>query len=92
MSDARDQQWGDFAARVAETLDRDLTDVTEDARIIEDLGADSLAVLEIVVAVADDYGVEDYYEDMVNQRWTGVTVGELFRQHKAKLARASQGS
>ncbi|HZN18970.1 MAG TPA: phosphopantetheine-binding protein [Micromonosporaceae bacterium] len=40
---------------IAEVLDVDVTEVTDDARFVEDLGGDSLLALEIVVALEQRY-------------------------------------
>lgn len=45
-------------ALVAETLDVDVEEVTDDARFVEDLEADSLLALEIVVKLENTYGVK----------------------------------
>lgn len=58
---------------VAEQLDRKLEEITDEARFIEDLGADSLAVVEIVLAFEQEFGVD--IPDEVAQEI--VTVGDV---------------
>ena len=43
---------------VAEHLDVDAEKVTEEASFIDDLGADSLDIVELVMAFEEEFGVE----------------------------------
>jgi acyl carrier protein len=43
---------------VAEVLDVDVTEVTDDARFVDDLGVDSLMALEVMVVLERRYHVE----------------------------------
>jgi acyl carrier protein len=43
---------------VAEQLERDVTEVTNTASLIDDLGADSLDVVELVMKMEEEFGVE----------------------------------
>lgn len=43
---------------VADKLDADPTDVSEDSRFMEDLGADSLDVVELIMGLEDEFGIE----------------------------------
>ncbi|MCD6267346.1 MAG: acyl carrier protein [Thermotoga sp. 4484_232] len=49
---------------VAEKLGIDLDDVKEDANIIEDLGADSLDLVDIVMYVEDTFGIRVEDEEL----------------------------
>ena len=42
---------------IANQLRADPADITEDTNVMEDLGADSLDVMEILVAIEDNFGV-----------------------------------
>lgn len=44
----------------------DVEDVKDDALIVDDLGADSIAVMEIVMELEGEYGVEVPTEDILN--------------------------
>ena len=48
---------------VAEQLGVDVEEVTEDASFIDDLGADSLDTVELVMALEEAFGVEIPDED-----------------------------
>ncbi len=43
---------------VAEQLGRDVNEVTDGASFIDDLGADSLDIVELVMAMEDEFGIE----------------------------------
>lgn len=43
---------------LAEQLDVDEDSITKDSLIVEDLGADSLDAIDIVMSVEDEFGIE----------------------------------
>ena len=49
---------GRIQSIVADQLGVELADVTKDASILDDLGADSLDVVELVMAFEEEFGVE----------------------------------
>ena len=48
---------------VVEQLDCDASEVKEDSKFIEDLGADSLDVVELVMALEEEFDIEIPDED-----------------------------
>jgi acyl carrier protein len=60
---------------IEKKLHVDETLIREDARIIDDLGADSLAVIELVMAIEEEFGIHvpDQDAEML------VTVGDVVR-------------
>ena len=55
-------------AMLAEALNLPLEKVTPDAKIVEDLGADSLDLVELLSQLEDDYGItipDDEVESLV---------------------------
>ncbi len=48
---------------VAEQLDCDIAEIKEDSKFIEDLGADSLDVVELVMALEEKFDIEIPDED-----------------------------
>jgi len=48
---------------VAEQLERDVNEVTKTASLIDDLGADSLDVVELVMKMEEEFGIEIPDED-----------------------------
>lgn len=55
---------GKIKALIAEQLGVDLDQVTDDASFIDDLGADSLDTVELVMALEEEYGVDIPDEDV----------------------------
>ena len=49
---------------LAEQLGTDVSKITEDSRIVEDLGADSLDIVEILITVENRFGIEIPDEDI----------------------------
>ena len=64
--------------QIAETLNCDLEKVTMEARLAEDLEADSLAAVELSMALEEAFGVTIADEDLPNLK----TVGNLFNYIK----------
>ena len=48
---------------IAEQLGKDESEVTLDSQFIEDLGADSLDLVELIMSMEDEFGVEIADED-----------------------------
>ena len=48
---------------IAEKLDVDISDVVDDASLIDDLGADSLAIIELIMTMEEDFDIEVPDED-----------------------------
>ncbi|MCI5928962.1 MAG: acyl carrier protein [Pseudoflavonifractor capillosus] len=67
---------------IVETLSCDAEDVTMEAKLSEDLGADSLAAVELSMALEEASGVTIEDDDLPNMK----TVGDLMsyiESHKA---------
>ena len=61
-------------ALIVEQLSVDPDSVTLDAAVVEDLGVDSLDLVELSMALEDEFGIEEMgEEDMANIK----TVGDL---------------
>jgi len=71
-------------AIIAEQLGVKLEEVTESASFIEDLGADSLDTVELVMALEEEFGIEIPDEDAEKM----VTVGDAIRYIEQKAAGA----
>jgi acyl carrier protein len=63
------------AKSLAEVLERDLPGLTEDVRLFEDLNMDSTSVLELLMTLEDNVGVEIDAEDLDMDNFK--TVGTL---------------
>ena len=65
---------------IAEQLNTDAAAITEESSIKDDLGADSLDLFEMVMALEDEYSVEIPAEDLQNL----LTVGDVMKYLKDK--------
>ncbi len=65
---------------VAEILDISVDTIADSALIIDDLGADSIAVMEIVMELESEYDVEVPTEDILNLK----TVSDIVAYVEAK--------
>ena len=65
---------------IADHLSVDADTITEDSKFKEDLGADSLDLFELVMALEDEYSVEIPAEDLEKL----TSVGEVMDYLKAK--------
>ena len=64
-------------AMLADALGVSADKITPDARIIEDLGADSLDVVELLSRLEDEYGITIPEDDVENLKTVGDIVTEL---------------
>ncbi|HEV3114556.1 MAG TPA: acyl carrier protein [Candidatus Binataceae bacterium] len=76
----------DVESRVREIISEQLgvaaTEVTPEASFIEDLGADSLDIVELVMALEEEYGMEISDEDAEKIR-TVKDVVDYIQAHKS---------
>ncbi|TMD13060.1 MAG: acyl carrier protein [Chloroflexi bacterium] len=70
-----------FRSLIAEQLGVDVDKVTPEASFTEDLKADSLDLVEMVMAFEEEYGMEISDEDAQKLR----TVGEAWNYVKGKV-------
>lgn len=58
---------------LADQLYIDVNDISEDSDIIDDLGADSLDVAELIMSIEEEYGIM-----VTDERLMGIrTIGQL---------------
>ena len=69
---------------IADQLGIEADTITENSRFKEDLGADSLDLFELVMALEDEYSVEIPAEELQ----TMATVGDVVKYLKEKGAEA----
>ncbi len=67
------------AELVAEQLGIDKKNITMDSNIIEDLGADSLDVIEMLMTLEDEYGIT-IPDEKINQIKTVGQIVELIEK------------
>ncbi len=66
---------------LAEQLGIDTKTINDDSNILEDLGADSLDIIEMLMTLEDEYGVT-IPDDQINQVKTVKEVAELIEKCK----------
>jgi len=64
---------GRICTLVADQLGVDVTEVTPEASIFDDLGADSLDVVELVLSLEDTFDIEVSDEEVEDMR----TIGDI---------------
>lgn len=67
----------EVAKLLAEQLNIDVSKITEDSEIIKDLGADSLDVVELLMALEDNTGKTIPEEKVANLKTVGDVVKTL---------------
>ena len=64
---------------IAEQMHIDANSITEDKRIVEDLGADSLDTVEMLMTLEESFGISIPDEEAVNLK----TVGDIVKYIEA---------
>ena len=64
---------------LAEQLGIDAGTIKDDANILEDLGADSLDIIEMLMTLEDEYGIT-IPDDKINQVKTVSEIAELIEE------------
>jgi acyl carrier protein len=67
---------------IAKALAVDVTDVVSEAHLMDDLGGDSLAILNLATALSKRYSIEIVYDDMVEIE----SVSELVQLVASKIS------
>jgi len=62
---------------ISQQLDVDMGQIKEESQFIEDLGADSLAIVELVLAFEEQFEIEIPDEDTEKIRTVGDAVGYI---------------
>ncbi|MCG8554341.1 MAG: acyl carrier protein [Proteobacteria bacterium] len=62
---------------ISQQLDVDLAETKDDAQFIEDLGADSLAIVELVLAFEEQFEIDIPDEDTEKIRTVGDAVSYI---------------
>ncbi len=70
-----------LTSAIADVLNIEQSTITEDSKFVEDLGADSLDILEIIMGIEDEFGIKIPTEATENV----VTVGDAYEAIKKAL-------
>jgi acyl carrier protein len=65
---------------IAQELGVEMEKVTDDANFVEDLGADSLDTVELVMAFEEEFGIEIPDEDAEKMQTVGQAIGYLNKE------------
>ncbi|MFM1919440.1 MAG: hypothetical protein RLZZ303_1074 [Candidatus Hydrogenedentota bacterium] len=65
---------------IAERLDRKIEEITDNARFVDDLGADSLDLTELLMALEEEFNIE--IDDEANSI---ETVGDAIKYIQSKM-------
>lgn len=68
---------------IAKELEVDVKQLAPEAKFIEDLGADSLDIVELVMALEEEFGIDIPDEDADKMKTVGDAMNYL-QQHAAK--------
>ncbi|MBQ2642205.1 MAG: acyl carrier protein [Eubacterium sp.] len=66
---------------IADVLELDPSTITADSKFVDDLGADSLDVLEIIMSIEDEFGIKVSTDDAQDI----VTVQDAYEKIKKAL-------
>lgn len=65
-----------LCALIAEQFDVEADTVTADTTFVDDLGADSVDLVDLSLMLEDEFGLEEMTEEDINSI---VTVGDLYK-------------
>lgn len=68
--------FNDLCALIADQFGVEASSVTADTSFIDDLGADSVDLIDLSMALEDDFGLPEIQEDELTEI---VTVGDLYK-------------
>lgn len=70
---------------IEEQLHTTGVELTEDLTLKDDLGADSIDLVELVMALEDEYGIEVSYEELEKKVKTIGDIVEFLREQGADI-------
>ena len=62
---------------IAKQLNKPVADITEDKEVVKDLGADSLDVVEMLMAFEDEFSVSVSEEEAMKIKTVGDIIGAI---------------
>ena len=74
MAISKEDLFAKIKENLVETLELDADHVTLETNIVEDLGADSISLMEFTLALEDEFGIEISDEDAEHNLTLGQVV------------------
>jgi acyl carrier protein len=71
-------EWPAFVRRLAEFARAPAESITPEARLVSDLGFDSLALAELGLSLREAYETEKHPLELDGWNWATTTAGQLF--------------
>ncbi len=81
MAMSKEDLFAKIKENLVETLELDVDHVTLETNIVEDLGADSISLMEFTLALEDEFGIEISDEDAEHI----LTLGQVFDDVSDKI-------
>lgn len=78
--------WEAFRAEIATIAAADPATVAAEARLIEDLGLDSVALAELVGFLVGELGMTALDDELADRRWNDLTAGALYDEYVQQQA------
>ena len=80
MQITRESVADDIRKLIAESLSINLEEIKEDSKFIDDLGADSLDIVELVMAMESKFNIEIPDEDAQKIKTVGEAIDYVFKR------------
>lgn len=87
LEDQGAQEWSSFVRLLGQLSRAPADSVTPDARLVRDLGFDSLALAELALSLREKYETADHQLEFDGLRWNTTTAGQLFENCTAGAKR-----
>lgn len=72
--------WDVLVGQLAELAGVPPDAVTPDARLVEHIGLDSLAIAELVLILVQDHGIDARVADAEGRDWSRISAGQLLEE------------
>jgi acyl carrier protein len=84
-----EETWARYVSDLAALSDAAIGEITEESRLVADLGFDSLAFTELALILDDRYGSRNFAADLPSVPWLELTAGSVFANYVAVGATAT---
>lgn len=79
--------WATYTRTLSKISAMPAESIRRDSSIGDDLGMDSLGIVELVVALIERFKAEDMEEALGSEDWKRLTVGDLFDRYVSNAGR-----